>query len=735
MAEFLGELCATPFPDDGNVKLRAARHDPVLMGDQMLRAWVDWVDAESAARPVLLVLEDLHWGDLPSIQHVDAALRLLPERPFVVLALARPELNSVYPNVWGKRRLVEIHLRELSRRAALELARGVLGERADQATLERLWSQSAGNALFLEELLRATAQGRGGDAPATVLAMMQARLEGLGAEARRVLRAGSVFGQRFWSGGVDALLGGAPAASVVGALADDEMITRARDTRFAGQAEYTFRHALVGQAAYATLTAEDRKVGHRLAAEWLLSAGEAAAFVLAEHLEKGGEPGRAAAAYRRAAEQAFEGNDLALSVSLAERAIRCAAAEATVEPTWLGETHLLLARVSLWRGQNREALRSGLEAIRLLPEAGIARSEAATEAAVAAARTHEIEHLRACQELLLAAPLPEKSADGGAPGPGDSAVRMAVSLARVARLGFFVGDPTTGDLLLGKAREAAALAGDDPNAHAQVELAQSIRELLKGDLGTHLRLAVSARAEFERAGDLRNVCQQDSNIGYAELQLGLYEAAERDSRTAMLDAERLGITALELHARLNLGVATAYAGRVAEGAAILEEAISAGGDKGDRRFESFARIYLARVSLLAGDAAKAAEESGRVAGDPTNLASLRAFALATLALAHLRSTRIPDALSAAEEAARLLGELGNVEEGEAAIRLALAEALLGARGAEEAAGAVREAKDRLLCHAADIADPELRQSYLSNVPENARTLALAREVLGEADGP
>ena len=45
------------------------------MADQMLAAWLDWLEAECAAQPVLLVLEDLHWGDAPSVQLVDAALR------------------------------------------------------------------------------------------------------------------------------------------------------------------------------------------------------------------------------------------------------------------------------------------------------------------------------------------------------------------------------------------------------------------------------------------------------------------------------------------------------------------------------------------------------------------------------------------------------------------------------------------------------------------------------------
>ena len=57
------------------------------MGDAMRRAWEDWLAAECSAHPVLLVLEDLQWGDLGTVSFIDAALRNLREQPFIVLAL------------------------------------------------------------------------------------------------------------------------------------------------------------------------------------------------------------------------------------------------------------------------------------------------------------------------------------------------------------------------------------------------------------------------------------------------------------------------------------------------------------------------------------------------------------------------------------------------------------------------------------------------------------------------
>src|SRR6185436_638405 len=63
VTEFLGELSSVPFSDAASPGLKAARQDAILMGDAQRAAWEDWIAAECGAAAVLLVLEDLHWGD------------------------------------------------------------------------------------------------------------------------------------------------------------------------------------------------------------------------------------------------------------------------------------------------------------------------------------------------------------------------------------------------------------------------------------------------------------------------------------------------------------------------------------------------------------------------------------------------------------------------------------------------------------------------------------------------
>src|SRR5262249_54461353 len=153
-------------------------------------------------------------------------------------------------------------LKELSRKASERLVRQVLGDSVGPDTVERIVEHAVGNAFYLEELIRATAERRGEALPETVLAMVQSRLELLERRARRVLRASSVFGEVFWETGVAALLGTehrpSEVSELLSSLVEREFVVRRSDSRFPGEQEYAFRHALLREGAYATLTAEDQ---------------------------------------------------------------------------------------------------------------------------------------------------------------------------------------------------------------------------------------------------------------------------------------------------------------------------------------------------------------------------------------------------------------------------------------------------------------------------------------------
>ncbi len=123
---FLGELANVPFPDDASAELRSARNDPMLMGDRMRAAWEEWLFAACEEAPFVIVLEDLHWGDLPSAKFVELALRWLRDRPLFVLSLARPEIQEEFEGTWVHRPFDVIALGPLAPAAREELARAAL---------------------------------------------------------------------------------------------------------------------------------------------------------------------------------------------------------------------------------------------------------------------------------------------------------------------------------------------------------------------------------------------------------------------------------------------------------------------------------------------------------------------------------------------------------------------------------------------------------------------------------
>ncbi|MFO0759125.1 MAG: protein kinase [Byssovorax sp.] len=786
VVEFLGELLGIPAEAE-SVQLRAARRDPVLMGDQMRRAFEDLLRAECAARPVVLVLEDLHWGDVPTVKFVDAALRNLADQRLLVLSLARPEVHALFPRLWAGRGLHEVELRELPRRAGERLSRMVLGPGADAETVRAIVEHADGNAFYLEELIRAVAQGRGDALPETVLSMVQARLEALDSDARRVLRAASVFGQTFWESGVSALVGGAKVDGWLRVLVDHELCSPTLGGRFPGESEHTFRHGLIREAAYTMLTESDQLLGHALAAEWLEHAGEGDAMVLAEHFERGGEPGRAAVWYRRAAEQAFEGNDLEAAIARARKGASCIAettvafapdallaelgepplprddaagvdeidedalpplritpppsagpdigalpppprapsfapADPSIDGEWLGELRLLEATAHKWRGENAEAERCGLEAMRLLRPGCAAYCDAAREVVLSAGKLGHKERMIATAELLR-----------GIRPTQDNAASLSVAMTGSTFHLRFADRNDEAEALLERAAEVTTLTGGDPVVLGQLQSARASRSLSDGDVGDYLRRMEDSWASFEQVGDLRGACARAMNVGYARLSLGEDVEAERALRAAIAQAERLGLHNVRFYGKHNLGLALCRQGKLDEARTVEAEAVAAFAAQGDRRMEGASRIYLGLIHLDAGDARTALAEAVTVTGDAACSPPLRASALALQAEALLRQGRGAEALAAAREAMDTLGGLAGIEDGESRIRLVYAEALREAGDLTAARAAIGEARARLLKRAAKVADETLRASFLERVPENARTLAVAGELLGEGD--
>jgi tetratricopeptide (TPR) repeat protein len=712
---FLGECSGLPFPDEDSPKLRAARQNPMLMSDQLRLAFEDLLLGLSSERPVILALEDLQWGDLPTVSFLDAALRTLRDRPLFVLAFGRPELDLAFPDLWAERRVTRMSLAELSPKASAALVRTALGEEAPPEILSRIVEQAAGNPFFLEELIRAAAEGHeGGHLPGSVLAMAEARLDALPEALRQVLRAASVFGETFSRTGISVLLGRSP-ESVDAAL--DELIEReillgspAARSPVRRDAELSFRHSLMRQVAYARLTDHDLAAGHRLAADWLEGTGGADALVIAQHLERGGEAARASKAYVRAVKDALEANDLDAALDRARLSRECGAVGEQ-----LVEIRLLEATAHHWRATFEEGERVALDALGGSSPCSARWYRAAEELAETCFPLGKMDALAALGEALYAPP--------GRRGPVGAFVMAASTVAIQLFLG---GKHEVGAALMDRIDAAEGwLSKVSPLVTARSYFARATRAMVQGDLGALLDYGRRSVLAFDEAGDLRSATLMRTNIAWVYAEVGAYDQAEEPLRAAMSAAARLGLPAVVAAAKQNLGLVLARVGKLDEALAVEEECIALAALHKDRRVEGNARIYLAQIRILMGDAESGEAQARRAIAVTEEIAPMRTYAQGMLAYALLERGAVQEALSAAREAITSLESLGSLDEGEAHVRLSHARALWEAGEADAARAAIVEARSRILERSAKILNPALRESFLQHVPEHARILKLS----------
>ena len=713
VTEFLGELLSTPFPDDTSAPLRTARREAAVMSEQMRRAAEDFLRAECSAHPVLLVLEDLHWGDLPTVRFVDAALRGLKDQPWMVLALARPEVHKVFPQLWSERGTQEIRLRPLTTTASQRLVRQALGNEVEPDTMARLVTQAEGNPFYLEELIRAVAEHKGEVFPDTVVAMVQARLGGLFDDERRILRAASVFGEVFWPDGVATLLGGALPASEVytrlESLVERELVVQRTDSVFAGRRELAFRHALLREGAYAMLTDSDRILGHRLAAAWLEQQGESDPMVLAQHYDRGEVPGRAGILYFQSAERALRADDTAAAVARAGRALALGVPDAE-RVTLLG----FLASVHVWRSEWDDALRCGEEAMRLAAPGTESWCRAVTAKLAVSLRegqsatVFELIHL-----LQTVEPTPDA---------------VVSTLVAINFAGFLLNRWGKFALVEDGVRRMHLLvepiAAREPVARAWMHMGHvAIEPWAHEDPWSGLQHAEQARASFREANHRQNALLAQVLVGMNLWFLGALDQAEHELR-GVLGAETLYGPIAPLHLFCFAGT-LADRGAFDEAQAAVSRTLAAWQARGLRVYLGPGHRILADVLWRRGEPA-AAEREARTALELVQVLPLdRMTATATLAGALLAQGRAAEALAAAEDALAQYEAVGAHGFRDAVARLVHVEALEAAGHHDRATAALAAARDRVHVRAAKIGDAEMRRRFLEAVPENARTLALA----------
>jgi eukaryotic-like serine/threonine-protein kinase len=733
VTEFLGQLVGTPFCDEGEggAALRAARQDARLLNEQMRRAWLDFLAAEAAAHPVLLVLEDLHWGDFGTVRFLDAALRDRRDQPWMLLALARPEVLESFPGLWAERPGVqEIRLKGLGRKASERLVRQVLGEEVAPDVLAHMIEQAGGNAFYLEELIRAAAEGKQQALSETVLAMVETRIARLPPEARRVLRAASVFGEACWEGGVIMLLGGATVGTTVGTavgatvtewigqLIEQEVLAARPGSRFPGERELAFRHTLVREGVYATLTEDNRRLGHRLAAEWLEQRGERDPMLLAGHFERGDDGERAARHYLRAAEAAIHVLDLEAAEARIGLGLGCAPPP-ELRLALLGARCHASGSVQLVDAVMADAE----ELLRAAPRGSLPWMQAVVAYLHGTMKAGRIDDLLAAiRQLRDVTPAP------------DAIERVAIALVVAIYLLDALGQLAEGTALEARFSALVRTTGDrEPLVRFWHHTVLAMRAACAhDDPWRGLQHSAALRPIFDEVGGEQLLLNVQLFSACNQWYLGALEPAERSLDGIVAGDVRMGV-ASSLR-RFVLAWLRADRGALDAARAVAAELAEHGRAHRIALEESRGRWVLGEVLRRMGDLDGADRELALAL--ELAVPFERPGVLGTLAVLRLAQGRTAEALAAAEDAAGRCAAMGGCGMYRGAfVRLVHAEAQHAAGAHAAARDAIAAARAHLVATADRIADPAYRRSFLEDVPENARTLALAREWLGDPRPP
>ncbi len=245
-----------------------------------------YLEARLGSTPGTIVLEDLHWAEEPFLALLEELLEQL-HAPLLLLCLARPDLLERRPS-WGSGRTnaIAIALEPLDVPETEKLVRALLAGGSDRP-VDEIVARTEGNPLFVEEYVHMLVdQGSRAIVPPTLHGVIAARIDATTPAVKRLLHEASVLGREFW---LDAL----PTAPAAGDVAEAErrgLLARRARRGPSGSPTFVFRHGLIRDVAYSTLSKAERTRVHDHYSRWLeAAAGERAqeyAEIVAYHADR-----------------------------------------------------------------------------------------------------------------------------------------------------------------------------------------------------------------------------------------------------------------------------------------------------------------------------------------------------------------------------------------------------------------------------------------------------------------
>ena len=266
--------------------------DGMASADDIAVATRKLFESAAAIRPLVVIFDDLQWGEPTFLDLVEHVADWSRDAPILLLCLARPDLLDLRSG-WGGGKLnaTTVLLEPLSSGETDELIDALLaGTGLETSLRDRIRTSSDGNPLFVEQML-AMLEESPGDVivPASIQALLAARLDQLPPRERAALERGAVEGQIFHRGAVVALAPDDPEVPTrLLGLVRKEFVRPSVPT-LPDEEAFRFRHLLIRDAAYEALPKAERSVLHEHFAAWLEEHGRQLVEldeILGYHLEQ-----------------------------------------------------------------------------------------------------------------------------------------------------------------------------------------------------------------------------------------------------------------------------------------------------------------------------------------------------------------------------------------------------------------------------------------------------------------
>jgi tetratricopeptide (TPR) repeat protein len=684
------------------------------------------VECSLVGNAIVIASEDVQWADVDSLNWFAHVLERCADHRLLLIITARPEFLTNHTTTSLLAGKLRIELRPVSDRATEAIVESTAREPLSSGARARIVEQAAGSPLFAEELTRLAAAGADVTLAPTIEAAIQVSLDALTETQSDAVGRLSVLGATIWDAALPAL-GVEEPKQMLQALTDLDILVQHTESRFAGLDERQFKHSLVRDVAYARLGIEQRRELHHLCAEWLERTGEDAAIV-ARHFDLAQLPERAALHWAIAAERALGANALLAAQQMAERSLT------------FSENHQVSfqrARLldEIW--QRLDARASDRETAICAMEQTVHSPESAVYAEGARARYDAVRG----QGVDIEERLAQVRGRAGELRLYDEEARVCAELAsRHAFAGRFAEAQKEAARLLSLAESRGVRS-------AAVDAWQTLAIVFQsqGELGRALDARRSAAHAAREAALRERESVLLTNLGFALTTFGAKDEAREMLEEGLRLASSIGSPGARRHA---LMLTLCWAGTFGSDASLNERLAELRSDADEaatfqwtaQARENLGVLFYRALDLLQQAAAVAETASGRSpllerarillqmsarAYRTTGNRDVLPVALGLWGRAEFACGNLSQSVGLLEEASSLLMEGSPSLLNESPVFLALHDAYQGAGSVNAAQESVARALPFLSRRARGLEGTPYRRSFLTELKDNARLLALA----------